>query len=90
MMQRLNFGRIEQLQVRDGLPVLNPPPRVIREHKFGGDNQPRPELDHGDFPLKRQVIELLDTMTRLRTGLIEVLEVKHGLPFHMTVIESVG
>ena len=43
IMQEANFARIEGLRVRDGEPVLNPMPRVIREVKFGGENGPRPE-----------------------------------------------
>ena len=58
LMQRLGFGRIEGLRVRDGDPVLDPPPQVIREHKFGGENGPRPELAASDFALKAQVVEL--------------------------------
>src|SRR5262245_12568756 len=43
LMQKINFGRIEGLIVHDGNPVLIPPPAVIRELKFGGENGPRPE-----------------------------------------------
>ena len=43
LMQGINFGYIEGLIVRAGAPVLNPPPRVVREVKFGGENGPRPE-----------------------------------------------
>src|SRR5687767_11562343 len=49
LMQRLNFGRIEGLVIKDGDPVLDPLPRVIRELKFGGDNLPRPEARVDDF-----------------------------------------
>jgi len=54
-LQTLNFGRIENLRLQDGEPVLDPPPRVVREVKFGGDNSPRPEADLRDFQLKAQV-----------------------------------
>ena len=42
LLQRLNFGRLEGLPVRGGEPVLVPPPRAIREYKFGGEKGPRP------------------------------------------------
>src|SRR5262245_59935470 len=45
LMQNLNFGRIEVLVIRNGNPILDPLPRVVREVKFGGDNGPRPERD---------------------------------------------
>jgi hypothetical protein len=83
LMQSINFGRIENLIVRNGNPVLDPPPSLVREVKFGGDNGPRPELDTGNFLLKEQVVELLQHLDRLGTGTVAVLEVKHGLPFRM-------
>lgn len=87
-MQRMNFGRFEGLVVRDGQPVLDPPPRVIREHKFGGENGPRPELGTADFLLKQQVVELFAFFDERRDGVIDVLEIKHGLPFRMIVTEG--
>jgi hypothetical protein len=42
-MQRLNFGRIENLHVRGGEPVFDPAPRVSKKLKIGGENDPRPE-----------------------------------------------
>ena len=89
-MQRLGFGTIEHLVVRDGEPVFDPPPRVIREVKFGSENGPRPEADLGDFALKAQVRDLLDHLGSLRNATILRLEVKHGLPFRMEVEEVIG
>lgn len=85
LMQSVNFGRIESLSINGGQPMLDPPPRVIREHKFGGENGPRPELGNADFLLKQQVVELFAFFDRHPDGVIEVLEIKHGLPFRMTV-----
>lgn len=88
LMQTINFGRIEGLAILDGDPVLDPPPRVIREVKFGGENGPRPEIDAGNFLLKTQVVELFQHFDQLGDGTIEVLEIKHGLPFRMLVAEA--
>jgi len=88
LMQSINFGRIEGLVVRDGEPVLDPRPRIVREVKFGGDNGPRPELGAGDFVLKAQVVELFGFFDRLQDGVVELIEVKHGLPFRMMVPEA--
>jgi hypothetical protein len=84
-MQRINFGRIEGLVVGNGDPVLDPLPRIIHEVKFGGENGRRPELDTSNFLLKTQVVELFQYFDRLHHGTIEVLEIKHGLPFRMMV-----
>jgi hypothetical protein len=50
MMQKLNFGRIEGLQIRDGEPVLNPVPRLIRDIKLGGETDRGPNSDAWNFP----------------------------------------
>jgi hypothetical protein len=87
MMQQANFGRIEGLTFNDCEPVLSPRPVLIREHKFGGENGPRTELGIADFLLKQQVVELFAFFDQLQNGVIDVLEIKHGLPFRMIVTE---
>ena len=86
-MQRVNYGRIEGLLVRHGEPVMDPPPRVIREIKFSGENGPRPEVDKADFTLKAQVRELFAHLEALGNGVIPCLEIQRGLPFRMIVEE---
>ena len=88
LMQRINFGRIEGLMVRNSEPVLDPPPRIIRDFKFGAENGPRPELTAGDFALKSQVIELFEQLDNLGDGTVEMLEVQRGLPFRLTIEET--
>ena len=87
LMQTINFGRIEGLTVRGGTPVLTPPPRVIREIKFGGDNGPRPEATKKDFMLKMEVRDLFAQLEAMGDGVVASIEIKHGLPFRMTVVE---
>ena len=89
-MQRINFGRIEHLPVRDGQPVWADQSRVIRKVKLGGENAPRAESGYDDFELKRQVVDLFDQLERIGDGLIRSLEIKHGLPFAMDIEESSG
>ena len=88
LMQRINFGRIFDLEVRDGQPVIDPPPRVVREIKFGGENGPRPEAARVDFTLKAEVRDLFAQLEALGDGVVGVLEIKHGLPFRMIVEEG--
>jgi hypothetical protein len=85
--QRINFGRLERLHVRDGRPVFDPPPKVVREVKFGGENGPRPEIGSSDFELKSQARELIAQLEALGDGIVSSIEIKHGLPFRMTVEE---
>lgn len=90
LMQRLNYGRIENLQVRNGEPVFDPPPRVIREVKFGRENGPRPEAAKADFALKAEVIDLFAHLEEVGNGVITRLEIQHGLPFRMAFEEAVA
>lgn len=85
LMQQVNFGRIEDLLVRNGVPVFNPPPRVIRKLKVGADNSPRPEYGFDDFLLRQQTEELLSTIEQMGDGEVLVIEVRHGLPFSLEV-----
>ncbi len=88
IMQVLNFGRIEGLIVRHGEPAFDPRPRIVREVKFAGENGPRPESAKEDFMLKAEVQELFAQMEAMGDGVIRCIEVKHGLPFKMTVEED--
>ena len=87
LMQRVNFGRIEGIAVRDGEPVFDPPPRVVRKLKIGGDNGSRQEMGSTDFALRREVAELIEHLGRLGTGTVRCIEVKYGLPFLIEVEE---
>ena len=89
LMQGINFGRIDGLIVRGGQPILDPPSEIVRQVKFGGENGPRPETAIEDFLLKSQVVECFDQLRRLGDGVVESLEIKNGLPFRMTVRDTV-
>lgn len=85
LMQELNFGRIEGLYVRDGEPVLEHTPNVLRDVVFGKVNAPNPARAKDDFALKEQLNELFDLFDRERSVTIESLVVQNGLPVRMTV-----
>ena len=80
LMQCINFGRIENLQVRGGDPVLDPLPRVIRRKKNGGINQPHAQAGASDFALKREWVEFFRDLDAMGHGVILSIEVAHGLP----------
>lgn len=82
-MQDINFGRIERLEIKNGDPVFDPAPKIVREVKFGGENGPRLEMNGSDFALKAQVLDLFLRMDGISSGQIDLIEIKHGLPFRM-------
>jgi hypothetical protein len=81
LMQHINYGEIRHLAIRDGEPVLDPLPAVVRAVKFGAENGARQESAQNDFVLKAQVVQLLEEIDRLPHGEIERIEIKGGLPF---------
>lgn len=88
LMQRLNFGRIEDLHILNGEPLFDPPPRVFRDVRPGRVNGPRPEAGKADFDLKDEVVDLFVHLEAVGDGVIERIEVQHGLPFRMTFEEA--
>jgi len=87
LMQRINYGRIKDLHVLNGEPLFDPPPRITREIKFGGENSPRPESAKSDFELKQSVKELFLHLEQFGDGVITRIEIQRGLPFRMTIEE---
>ena len=87
LLQTLNFGRLEELRIRHGEPVLEPRPRVVHEIKFGADNGPHAMRATEDFVLKAAVREFLAQLAVRPNGTIRWLEVRHGLPCRMAFEE---
>ena len=81
LMQRVWFGRIEQLQIRDGDPVLDPIPRVVRQYKFASTDESDRHHGNRNFSIKESVVDLLQLLDLINDGVIDELTIKHGLPF---------
>lgn len=90
LMQRINFGRIDGLSVRQGDPVLQPPPKTIRVIKIGAESGPRPESNKADFKLKSHAHTLFAQLASMGDGAICSIEVQYGLPFLITIEEVQG
>ena len=85
LFQAVNFGRVEDLEIRNGEPGFSPAPRVFVELKLDASNCSRPELRLDRFPLRDQVERFFNQIARLNEGTVEVIEVRHGLPFRMII-----
>lgn len=87
-MRLLAFGRIENLVVQHGEPVFDAATRFRRERKLGGKGG----LSHRPIPpscvLKSEVRELLDELAAIGDGIIDRIEVRHGLPFRLITSHS--
>lgn len=89
LMQEINYGRIESLEVRNGEPVFDPPPTVLRLFLFGKDNGPNVSRSNDGFALKKKVAELFEVFDRERSLSIQELMIDNGLPVRMTVADAV-
>mgnify|MGYP000968202620 CR=1 FL=1 len=87
LLQSINYGRLEQLLVRDGEPVFEPPPCIRREVVFGKANSPNPAKRMEDFVLKEHLVELFELFDQQRSVTIDSLVVQDGLPVRMSVLE---
>jgi hypothetical protein len=83
LMQHLHFGQIVGLRLCAGQPVLDPLPRRVRDRKLGSEPMSRPASAREDFLLKAQVVELFEYFDEVGDGVLDVIEVKHGLPFRL-------
>lgn len=89
----LEFGRIENLHIQNGEPLLDPPPRVLRSFKFGV-SEPSPLSAPGrlDYVVKDQVIQFLHLLDTIRDTIWTEIAVADGLPIRATanVTDAVG
>ncbi len=88
LMAEVGFGEIKRLHVCAGQPSFEPAPSVTRELRFN-DRTVSPLRSPGkDFVLCRQVHELLRTLERLGDGMVDRLEIRHGLPNRVFLTDS--
>lgn len=87
--QHLGFGRIERLSIRSGKPEFDARTRVIRRHKQGGRNHPRPQVARDDFVLKHEWREFFSELDAIDNGEVLVIEFAHGLPLFFEIEEAV-
>jgi hypothetical protein len=81
--EELGFGRIEEIPVSDGNPCLEQATQSVREIKLGSEPEPF-ERGNADLTLKAEFERLLNEISQLRDGLVDV-EVRHGAPFKLLV-----
>jgi hypothetical protein len=88
MMRQLGHGRIERLQINDGVPVFEPELRIVKTIKFGSERPAREEAAAATFTLKKQVVELFVRLRGLKAATVRRIEVHDGLPVLMEIEEG--
>jgi len=77
--QRINFGRIEDMEIRRGEPVFNPAPQVFLEVRLDTEDAARPEQELPDFALPEEICRLMARLDAIGDGTIERIEVLAGI-----------
>ncbi len=80
LLQSVNFGYVEGLEIRGGEPVFSPAPVVFVEVKLDAANEPRAEAKLADFELPSEVSRLMATLDELGAGTVERIDVRYGIP----------
>jgi hypothetical protein len=78
--QSVDYGQIIDLHIRDGEPVFNPEPTLLLDLNLDSDCNGRPESELADFILCEEFCRLLDRIDALRTGRIQRIEARAGIP----------
>jgi hypothetical protein len=83
--QRIGFGKITQLMVRESEPVFSPETEVLVDFKLDGDDAPRPEQSLADFALAREILRFFSILDTIGNGNIVSLEIRAGIPRRVLV-----
>lgn len=89
LMAEYQFGRLEDLGVRSGLPAPDQRLKIIRAARFGKDDERKASLSD-DPELKRVVWDLMEQIEKIRDGCIVRLEFRHGLPYLLEIGAAVA
>jgi hypothetical protein len=92
MMSECQFGRVENMRVVAGQPVLDRGVNVVRVRRLGGDSGGTRVPNSDKFELKQPVYNLFNELAQLGTGVIVRLEFRRGLPclLEITATSSSG
>jgi hypothetical protein len=90
IMSNYQFGRVENLAIRAGQPIIGQDVKVVRVAQLGGDSGGTKIPVADEFELKRSVRDLFEELSRLGNGLIVRLEFKRGLPCRLETTARVA
>lgn len=83
--QNVVYGQLLGIGIKQGDPVLDPPPIVLIDIKLDSIDDARPEVALPDFVLREEIVRLVERLDYLCNGVIDRLEVRAGIPRRMTI-----
>jgi len=89
IIEALDFGVIERLLIRGGLPCYEQEPRIVQTIKLAPKAERQQDRHDADLTLNKAFENLFDQLGRLRDGFVEV-EVQHSRPFRLVLERRFG
>ena len=89
LMRELQFGRIENMSIRGGQPILDHDVKIVRVARLGSEDGTS-EAASDDYELKQPVRDLFDRLARFENGTVLSLEFRHGLPFVLETMTHIA
>jgi hypothetical protein len=83
VMRDWQFGRIENMRVEGGQPILGGGAKLVRVQRLDADRQRTQALREAEWQLKQEIRSLFEELTRLQDCLIVRLGFRHGLPVQL-------
>jgi hypothetical protein len=84
------FGRIENVPIRGGQPVVDRGATVVRVTRLGGQSEQTKLPDNNEFELKQAFVDLFHELALIQNGMVVRLEFRHGLPCVLEIARDVG
>jgi hypothetical protein len=84
MVEALDFGVIERLLIRGGVPCYEQLPRIVQTIKLAPQSGRQPHHHDADLSLNKAFENLFDQLGRLPDGFVDI-EVQHSLPFRLVL-----
>ncbi len=87
LMKKVGYGRINNLAVEKGEPVISPDSSIERDLKLDADDTRIKSTE--DFQLKKKVIKFFEQLMEIKDGFIRKIEIRGGLPVQIQTIEKI-
>ena len=87
--QRIQFGRLLDLHMQNGQPLIGSRITVERDHKYGSRHRNQPP-DSADFALKDQQRDFIERLRATDGCQVVKVQIQHGMPFRGTTIETIN
>jgi hypothetical protein len=87
LMKKVGYGRINNLAVEKGEPILSSDSSIERDLKLGANDEFPASGE--DFVLKKKMTDFFEQLGEIKDGFIRKIEIRGGLPILMQTQEKI-